>query len=153
MPKPSINKAAVFIFIFIISVFAQVIFKSSIGWSPEFIMAALVTAVFYLNVLEMVLLSAFGIFMLNWQPVLGWEILLFFLMPFIIMAAKNIFPWNAIINSVFGTVLSITVFYGLVNWSAILSNPVIFAEVLMLTAIFSAVLFQISNYFYPTHQP
>ncbi len=151
MSKLSINKFAVFFFALIIASFAQLSLKAAFGWSPELILAALVISGFYLSVLEMAILCVFGILILNWQPLPGWEILLFFLLPFMVMSVKKIFPWRGMINGVLGTVLSVAVFYALSDWGAIISNPAVFAKILALTAIFSAALFQILNYFYKTY--
>ncbi len=150
MPKLSINKFAVFFCAFTIASLAQLNLKAALGWSPELVMATLVLAAFYLSVLEMTALSALGIFILNWRPFIDWEILLFFLLPFIVMSAKKIFPWRSAISGVLSSVLSVTVFYAFSNWSAIISNTAAFSEILALTAVFSAVLVQIFNYFYRT---
>lgn len=148
MLKIQSNKFAVFFFTLIIASFAQLSMKAALGWSPELVMTTLVLAAFYLSVLEMAALSAFGIFILNWRPLPGWEIFLFFLLPFMVMSVKKIFPWRSVINGVLGTVLSVAVFYALSNWNAVISNLAVFAEILALTAVFSAVLVQILNYFY-----
>jgi len=144
------DKFAVFFFTLIIVSFAQLGIKAEFGWSPELILATLVLSAFYLGILEMAALCAFGIFLLNWRPLPGLEIVLFFLFPFVIMYVKTIFPWKSMINCVFGAVLSVAFFYGVSNWGAIVSNPIIFAYILALTAVFCAVLFQIFNYFYKT---
>ncbi len=151
MLKIQNNKFAVFLFVFIIASFAQLSLKAAFGWSPELILATLALSAFYLSVLEMAALCAFGILILNWRPLPGWEILLFFLLPFMVMSVKNIFPWRGMINGALGAVLSVAVFYALSDWGAIISSPAVFAEILAMTAIFSAALFQILNYFYKTH--
>lgn len=151
MQKVSINKFAVFFFTLIIAIFAQSILKTAFGWSPELIMATLVAAGFYLSVLEMAALSTFGIFILNWQPFPEWEIILYFILPFAIMSIKNILPWSGSVNGILGAVLSTAVFYATSDFGAIVYNQAIFAEILAATAVFSAVLFQIINYFYKTH--
>jgi len=151
MQKVSINKFGAFFFVLIIASFAQLNLKAAVGWSPELILATLVISAFYSSVLEMAALCAFGILILNWQPFPGWEILLFFFLPFIVVSVKNIFPWRGMVNGVLGAVLSVVVFYALSDWGAIVSNPAVFAKILALTAIFSAALIQILNYFYKTN--
>ncbi|MDO8664209.1 MAG: hypothetical protein Q7K44_01510 [Candidatus Liptonbacteria bacterium] len=151
MSKLSINKFAVFFFTLITVSFAQLNLKATFGWSPELILSALVISAFYLGVLEMATLCAFGILILNWRPFPGWEISLFFLLPFMVMFVKKIFPWRSMINGVLGTVLSVAVFYALSDWGAIISGPAVFAEILVLTGIFAAALFQILSYFYKTY--
>ncbi len=151
MKKLSSNKFAVFFFTFIIASFSQLNLKAALGWSPELIMSMLVVAGFYLSVLEIAALSAFGIFILNWQPFPEWEIILYFLLPFVIISAKNIFPWSGAINGILGAVLSTAVFYAISNFGAIISNPMVFINILILTAVFSFVLFQLFNFLYKIH--
>ena len=122
--------------------------KAVFGWSPEFILAALVVSGFYLNILETATLVAVSILILNWRPTPGLEIFLFLILPFAVILARKFSPWKSEINGVLGIVLSVVVFYAFSNLSAIFLNPIIFAEIIALTALFGAILFQIFNYFY-----
>lgn len=148
MPRASISKFTVFFLATIIASFAQLNMKAVFGWSPEFILAALVVSGFYLNILETATLVAVSILILNWRPTPGLEIFLFLILPFAVILARKFSPWKSEINGVLGIVLSVVVFYAFSNLSAIFLNPIIFAEIIALTALFGAILFQIFNYFY-----
>lgn len=148
MLKIQNNKFAVFFLTIIIASFAQLNMKAVFGWSPEFILAALVVSGFYLSILETATLAAISIFIINWRPLPGWEMFLFLMFPFVVILARKILPWRSEINGIFGIVLSVAAFYALSDLNAIFLNPVLFGNILALTAGFGAILFQIFNYFY-----
>ncbi|MEK7546680.1 MAG: hypothetical protein AAB536_00655 [Patescibacteria group bacterium] len=148
MLKEKYGKLAASFLFFVIASFLQLNFKAFFGWSPEFAMAALVVFGFYLSVLEMGVLSFFGIFLFNWRVLPGWEILFFFLIPFFMMFARKIFPWRNDFNCVLGTVFSVFVFYAVFGLQGILGNPGVFMWILAATAFFGAAVFRLLNYFY-----
>lgn len=148
MSKAPSNKFAVFFLAFIIASFLQLNWKAAFGWSPEFAMALLVVCGFYLSILEMAALSAAGIFIFSWRPGPGWEILFFFLIPFIVIYARKFLPWHGGINNIIGIILAVSVFYAVSDFTAIAANIPLFSIILFITVCFGAAAFQLFNYFY-----
>lgn len=147
-PKTPDNKFPVFLLSLIIVSFLQLNWKASLGWSPELVMTLMVISGFYLNILEMAALSAVGIFIFNWRPVPGAEILFFFFIPFLIVFARRFFPWRVEINNIAGIILAVSLFYAVFGLQALMANIPLFILILVITAGFGAAGFQLFNYFY-----
>ncbi len=148
MPKTSDNKFAVFLLSLVIVSFLQLNWKASLGWSPELVMALMVISGFYLNIIEMAALSASGIFIFNWRPVPGAEVLFFFFIPFLVVFARRFFPWRVEINNIAGIILAISIFYVVFAPHALMANISLFILILVITSGFGAAGFQLFNYFY-----
>ena len=142
------NKFAVCSLLLFIALFLQLNWKVGFGWAPELVMASLIIFGLYLGVLEMTVLSALGVFILNWRPVPGYEILFFFFVPFLNIFARRIFPWRTELNNIAGIILSVSIFYSISNPGGIAANSYLFALIILITAGFGAAVFQILNYFY-----
>jgi len=148
MLKASNNRFAVFSLAFIAASFLQLNWKAGFGWSPEFVMALLVICGFYLNILEMAVISAAGIFIFNWRPNPGWEILFFFFIPFLAIYARKFLPWHGGINNIVVIILSVFAFYAVSDLPTVITNTPLLAIILLITAGFGAAAFQFFNYFY-----
>ncbi|MBI4084906.1 MAG: hypothetical protein HY432_00080 [Candidatus Liptonbacteria bacterium] len=142
------NKFIVSLLLLLIASFLQFNFKLHFGWTPEFAMATLVVFGFYLGFLEIAFLCALGVFLFNWMPLPGFEILFFFLLPFLVLSARKIFPWKSEVNNVLIVSVSAFLFYAISDWSVISGNAFLFGLILIGTAAFGAAIFQILNYFY-----
>ena len=150
MSKAPSNKFATSLLVLAIALSLQFNFKAFFGWSPEFVMAALIAMVFYLDVLEMAILAALSVLIMNWKPTLGLEMILFFIIPFLVMLGRKISPWNSGLSNILGIILSVVLFYAVSEWPAVSDNAYFLAFITGVTAISGAVIFYILSYFYKT---
>ncbi|HUX35496.1 MAG TPA: hypothetical protein VMV71_00515 [Candidatus Paceibacterota bacterium] len=148
MLKASNNRFAVFLLSFVIASFLQLNWKAALGWSPEFVMALFIICGFYLNLFEMLALSAAGIFIFNWRPEPGWEVLFFFSIPFMVIYARRFLPWHGGINNTVGIIFAVSAFYAISDFPAVAANISLFSIILGITAVFGAAVFQFFSYFY-----
>ncbi len=111
-------------------------------------MAVLVAMVFYLDVLEIAILAALSVLIMNWKPFPELEIAVFFIIPFLAMLGRKISPWNGGVNNIFGIILSVILFYSVSSLPVVLDNAYFLALVAGATAFFGAVIFHAFGYFY-----
>ncbi len=74
--------------------------------------AALIASVFFLNFLELFFLTMFELFILNWQPVVGLELLILFSFIFLLYFLKRIISLDAWILNICATGIAGALFYG-----------------------------------------
>ncbi len=142
------NKFAASVLVLTIALSLQFNFKAFLGWSPEFVMAALVALIFYLDILEMAILAALSVLIMNWKPLPGLEMMFFFIIPFLVMFGRNISPWESGFNNILGIILSVIIFYAVFGWSVFWGNIYFLGLITGMTTIFGAAIFHILSYFY-----
>ncbi len=148
MSKASSNKFTVSFLVLAIALSLQFNFKAFFGWSPEFVMAVLIAIVFYLDVLETAILDVLSVLIMNWKPLLGLEMIVFFTIPFLVILVRKISPWESGFNNILGIILSVVLFYAVSSWPAVLDNIYLLVLITGTTAVFSAVIFHVFGYFY-----
>ncbi len=146
------NKLIIFFLILLIALFLQVNWRVAAGWSPEFVVGVLIVSAFYLNLLEVAALSVASAFFLGWRPVPNFEILLLIFLPLFIAYFKKYFPWRNDVNVLISLLFSISVFYSLTNFGALVSDFRIFSFIAAATAFFVFLMFHALNRLYETHQ-
>jgi len=106
-------------------------------------LAALLTAVFFLEFLEILLLALFAAWLLNWQPGVSAELLFFLLLPLFFFALARFSPWRRWLSAVVATIAGITLLYLGRDYSSFLVLPhLVFADILFSVA-FGMLLYQI----------
>lgn len=121
-----------------------------VGYSLEFVLAALTTLAVFLAFEEVLALGLFGAWILNWQPLPSREIFLLFLLPalfFFIERASSWRPW--IINFV-STFFAVTLFYVFSNHRAVFQESGALLENALTSAIFGAIIFHAMGHYYDT---
>ncbi len=76
----------------ILGTFLQVMVGSASGIWINFALTALITAAFFINSIELVSLVLLSIFILDWQPLFSFEILVFGLLPCVVFFMHKFFP-------------------------------------------------------------
>lgn len=126
--------------------------KTLFGWSPDFVLGTLVTFSFFLGFIEMVCMGVISALFLNWQPQFSPEIVMLIALPLLVFEIKKYFLWRVEINHIFSIFFTLVLFYSVLNYGSLFSNPALFLKSAGWTLVFSAFVFQIFNYLYRTKE-
>ena len=133
------------LFLFSLIVFFSYLlqFKTLIffNFSPSFLMAAFSVLAFLADYFEFLFLSLFGVFLINFEPGLNFEIILFFLILQLVYFILKIFyfeNWLALLILLVGNIF---LFYGFLNYKFIIDYPIYFIYDILISFIFAFILF------------
>ncbi|MEK9173575.1 MAG: hypothetical protein AAB594_03335 [Patescibacteria group bacterium] len=102
----------------LISIVIQLNFDDVFSFRPDFVLAALIASAFFLGFLELIFVALLSAIIINWQPILSYEILILALWPILVYFLNRFFPGKAWFNSLIMTALGILILYA----SVILRN-------------------------------
>ena|SRR3989344_2883181 len=122
--------------------------KTVFGWSPDFALGAVITFSLFFGFIEIAFIGLVGVFILNWQPQFSPEALMFIALPLLIVAVKKYFPWRIELNHILLVFAGLVIFYGVSNYGSFSADIPLFLKIAGSTLLFSALVFQIFNYFY-----
>jgi hypothetical protein len=78
----------------ILAIEIQLLCISSFGWSLDLALATLIAFTAFVNLHELTFLTLLSMWLLNWQPAVGPELLAFGLIPLVAFVARKSSPWN-----------------------------------------------------------
>jgi len=111
------------------------------NFSPSFLMSTFVVLAFLVNYFEFLFLSLFGVFLINFEPGLNFEIILFFLILQLVYFILKIFHFENWLALLIVLVSSIILFYGFLNYRFIIDYPIYFIYDILISFIFVFILF------------
>ena len=114
-----------FIFL-IIGMFLQLLLGETGGIWINFTLAALVTAAFFLNFLELLILILISIFVLNWQPAFSLEIALYIILPLVVFVLHKFLPFKPWLGISAAIILSTLIFYLVIGPRFLVATPAVF---------------------------
>jgi hypothetical protein len=115
-----------FLLIIILAVILEQKFFAFGGVGFNFLLINLVVLSLFASYLEIVFLSLFGIFLINYAPQINKEIIILFILPQIVYFFAKKFNWQSwFAFFVFG-ILSFLAFYFLINFNFIFKNSFYF---------------------------
>jgi hypothetical protein len=132
-------KFASFFLIVILSLLLQFQFRAAFHWSPEFILASLIVIAFFAGLPELLFLTVFAGWMLNWEPGLAPELALFLLMPIIAHLFRRLLPWEPWVTLLFVLAIAEAALAGLTS-ASVFRTP-LFYGVLASTLVYGAGVF------------
>lgn len=110
--------------------FIQFLNVSFFGVKPNFAIAAVVAASFFIfDVWEGVFLIALASFILKFSPYLDNEIFIFFIIGILVILTRKYLPWHHLINNLFLTFAYTLIFY-LLLFPNLIVSMVFFLEVI-----------------------
>ncbi|MEK7193653.1 MAG: hypothetical protein AAB652_02585 [Patescibacteria group bacterium] len=143
------GKLALVIGIAFLAFFLTLRYETLFGTRPDFLLATLVAASFFLTFPAFVVVVLFEIFLINWVPVLTPEIIVFgVLPPVIFFFRKIIFPFDGWMWNLVATFLCIVLFYGITGFGIALENVSSFFGNTAVSLMFGALIFRLFGYFY-----
>lgn len=119
-----------------LALFLQFYFGDSTGIWINFALAALITATFFLDFLEIVLLTLFAVLVLNWQPALSLELAVFSLVPIAVFAFGKRMPFLPWLGNLAMIFLGLCLFYLFTDFRFIFQHFNLFAADLSLATLF-----------------
>jgi hypothetical protein len=105
------HKLLVAFLFLILGIFLQLLVGETSGIWLNFTLAVLITAAFFLNFLELLVLILFAIFVLNWQPAFSLEVVFYVVLPFLALWLHKFFPFKPWLGNLAAIFLAILVFY------------------------------------------
>ncbi len=103
---------------------------ASAGIFINLILAALIVFAFFFDAFEMAIFVLFAVFVVNWQPAMSFEIVLFILIPFAAFMFHRIFAWAAWAGIPVMIVCGFLILYVAIAPGAFFGNlPAFFADV------------------------
>lgn len=112
------------------------------SWSPEFVLATLITLAFFVTFGQLVLLGCLAAWLLAWQPGLGQEVVSLVMLPLAAYFVRRLSPWQSWLSNLVLVAGSIPAFYILAEMIPVLATRVFFS-VTVATLAYTAVLFYI----------
>jgi len=122
-----------------LSFFAKFWLLSILNWSPDLVLAALLTAAFFVDFREYAVLLLASLWFMNWQPGLHPEIVWLGLLLSVAFFAHYYSPWQSWLSNAVFTLAVLAAFYGLLDLE-LLRTPGFWLNVGS-TAIYGAVTF------------
>lgn len=110
----------------ILAVVLQFRFQGWFGYSPDLVLALMVAASFFLPFVEFLFLVVLGAWLLNWQPVLGYEMVAMMALPILVFWARRFLPGKLYFSLGLATFLVLILFYIPVGPSVILNGWLVF---------------------------
>jgi hypothetical protein len=127
---------------FLLAILLQVRF----GYTPNapfnFVLVALFVSAFFLDISQLLFLVSVGVLILNWQPALSFEIVLFAFLPFAVFTVKRFLPWRAWLSNLVTVLCGLLVFYASIHARLIFENLGAFLGAIFVSLFFGVVLFQ-----------
>jgi len=120
--------------ILILAFFLQFYFGDSVGIWINFVLAALISAAFFVSFPELLVLILAAILVLNWQPVFSFELLIFALIPVVSFYFHKLISlrwWLSTPAMIFPGVVALYLFFG---EQFFFLDRKVFAEDLLLSA-------------------
>lgn len=131
--------------VLILAIILQLYAGDSSGIWINFALAALITATFFLDLLEVIFLIAFAVLVLNWQPTPSWELAVFSGVPLLVFAAKKLLPLQPWLSNLAMIFLGVILFYLLIDFRFVFQHFGVFAIDLAVVLIFGLLIFPIER--------
>ncbi len=135
-------KLASAILILLVGIYLQLVFGYVFGIWINFALAALVVSALFLEILEIIPMIFFSVFLLNWQPLPSWEFLILALAVLGTFKLRDFFPWQSWLSAtvfIFSAVLVLYLFFGL---KVVAYQPAIFAADIFASVLFGVLAFK-----------
>jgi hypothetical protein len=100
----------------------QFLFAGS-GIFVNVILATLITLASFFDLFELIVFILLAVFVINWQPAISWEVVLFAVLPIIAYGIRNISSWSAWALNLIFIFLGIIILYAVIAPARIVSNP------------------------------
>ncbi|OGZ52819.1 MAG: hypothetical protein A3B25_01025 [Candidatus Ryanbacteria bacterium RIFCSPLOWO2_01_FULL_48_26] len=141
-------KTASALFLVIIGTLLQLFIGDVKGAWFNFTLAALITLSFFCSFFEILFLTLFALLVLNWQPGISLELIIFGVMPIGAFFLRKLLPLEPLVGSILLSCAGIIVLYILFGIHIITNNPVLFLSDIVMSLAYSAVVFKTMSLFF-----
>lgn len=125
------------------------------GFAPDCALAVLIAIGAFISFGELLLLTAVAVVLLNWQPYVGSELVVFAGLILFAALVRRFVSWQAWFANVLMIGLAATAFHGFWHREAVLRAPITFFQILTADILFGAISFFILSSVFgrPKHDP
>jgi hypothetical protein len=131
-------------------VFLALLLQFSLGETSgvwiSFTLAALITASFFTDFLELFALTLTAVFVLNWQPVISYELLVIGSLPLAIFFARKLVPFKAWLSNLTMILVAIVIFYASFGIRPVPASRAIFLWDICLSLIFGTAICEVMQF-------
>ncbi len=131
--------------IFLIAVLFYFIFYQIFSLRIDFVLVALGVLALFLRLEEILFLSFLGIFIFSWQSIWSPEMILFLVLPLLIFGLNIFLPGKKWFSGLVGVLITLLVFYSLINFSLFFSGGAVFLTILIPGLSFGGLVFWFLN--------
>ena len=139
------------IFLSILAILAALIiapyFKLWLGQQFNFVLAAIIASIFFLEFSEFLIVLFFGLVFLVWQPMPDFSFIILILLPIGAFFAKYYLPFKRGLNFFVDLSLVFIAFYLLESWKFLINHPLIFVLDFIISFLFGSLIFSVLYYF------
>jgi|SRR3989344_2249300 len=114
------------------------------------VLAALISLSFILSLPEILCVTLFALFALNWQPAISLELIILGALPIVSFLIRKWLPLEPWIGSILLSFTGIMVLYLALDLDFIIRNPSLFAADILLSLAYSTIVFKAMISFFPT---
>ncbi len=115
----------------------------------DFALAALISLSFLLNFFEILFLVLFAAYILNWQPGMSFELLVFAALPIGSFLLRKFLPFEPWIGNMVLSFFGVAIFYSLFGIHIIMHTPALFFADIAASIVCSVAVFKTMVSFFP----
>ncbi|TSC82208.1 MAG: hypothetical protein G01um101420_512 [Parcubacteria group bacterium Gr01-1014_20] len=127
----------------LISTVLQLNFDDVFNFRPDFVLVALIVSAFFLGFFELIFVVLLSALIINWQPILSYEILILVLWPILVYFLNRFFPGKAWFNSLIMIALGIFILYASVIFRNFLDSSRLIALDVSVCLVFGFLIFNL----------
>jgi predicted MPP superfamily phosphohydrolase len=131
----------------VLAILIQLYLSSAAGIWINMALGVLIAAAFFTNFLELIFLVLFSVFILNWQPAISLEIVVFSLLPLSAFFIGKFIPFRPRLSNTIMILLGVPVFYLILGFDFLIARPNIFLLDLLLSLVSGVLAFEVLEAF------
>ncbi len=129
--------------ILLLALLAQLAIGDVLGVWISFVLTTLIVSALFFNFQELIFLILFAVFILNSQPALSPEIIIFSALPIIIYFVRVFVPLQPLLSSLFSIFVSLLFLYSVFSPRLFISRPGLFVLDLSASLVYGSMVFWI----------
>lgn len=129
----------------VVALILQFFFGEATGVWISFVLAALITLSFFVSFVELALLVLLAVLVLNWQPAVSLEIVVFALLPIAAFLLRGSLPWQPWLTSSFFIFLGLFALYVVFGLKTLIVNPNTFSVDILASLLFGVLVFHVMD--------
>ena len=134
----------------LLAIVLQLKLKSGTSPTTDFVLAALLAVSPLLNLKALLFFILGSAWVLNWEPLIGWELFVFVLIPLAVWFGSRFVPWQGWLVNIIGVASGIFLFYLLTDYSLISTDIRILLHDIGWSVLFGSVIFHLFQKLYPS---
>ena len=143
--KKQIFVVALLLFIF--SITLQFKLHGFLNFHPDLALTTLVVLAFFLDFLPTLFFTLLGVFILNWQPTISLELVVFVIIPLTVYWISKFLPGRLWFSVLIFSAIAVPTFYAIINFGAFYTAPLLLLGDVLVCLIFASLDFYLLEAF------